>query len=148
LSLGTLNHGDRCFGCGPSHPCGLRLRHERAGDRIRARFAFRPEHEGPPGRAHGGLVALALDDAMSIPLHSTGVFAVTARIELDLRAAAPVGEELLVEAWIAARDGRKAQLRSKLRDGERVLAEATAVYVEMDAPSALRHDSQSPTTGK
>lgn len=61
---------------------------------------------------------------------------------------APVGAALLVEAWIAARDGRKAQLRSKLRDGERVLAEATAVYVEMDAPSALRHDSQSPTTGK
>ncbi|MFL5850604.1 MAG: hypothetical protein ACJ77L_15330 [Solirubrobacteraceae bacterium] len=59
-----------------------------------------------------------------------------------------MGAALLVEAWIAARDGRKAQLRSKLRDGERVLAEATAVYVEMDAPSALRHDSQSPTTGK
>jgi acyl-coenzyme A thioesterase PaaI-like protein len=148
MSLGTLTHGDRCFGCGRDHSCGLRLRYERAGDRIRARFAFRPEHEGPPGRAHGGLVALALDDAMSMPLHSTGVFAVTARIELDLRAAAPVGEELVVEAWIAARDGRKAHLRSELRDGERVLAEATAVYVEMEPPSALRHDSQSPTTGK
>jgi acyl-CoA thioesterase FadM len=59
-----------------------------------------------------------------------------------------VGEALLVEAWIAAREGRKAHLRSELRDGERVLAEATAVYVEMDPPSALRHDSQSPTTGK
>jgi len=75
-------------------------------------------------------------------------FAVTARIELDLRAAAPVGEELVVEAWIAARDGLKAHPRSELRDGERVLAEATAVYVETERPSSLRHDSQTPTTGK
>jgi acyl-CoA thioesterase FadM len=85
---------------------------------------------------------------MSMPLHSTGVFAVTARIELDLRAAAPVGTELVVEAWIAGREGRRAHLRSELRDGERVLAEATAVYVEMEPPTALRQDSQSPTTGK
>jgi acyl-coenzyme A thioesterase PaaI-like protein len=137
MSLGTLNHGDRCFGCGRDHPCGLRLAYERAGKGIRARFAFRPEHEGPPGRAHGGLVALALDDAMSIPLHSSGTFAVTARLELDLRAAAPIGRPLTVEAWIDGHAGRRFDLRGELREDERVLAAARAVYVELEAPSAL-----------
>jgi acyl-coenzyme A thioesterase PaaI-like protein len=137
VTLGTLNHGDRCFGCGRDHPCGLRLDYQRAGDRIQARFAFRPEHEGPPGRAHGGLVALALDDAMSMPLHSTGTFAVTGRLELDFRAAAPVGEELLLEVWLERVEGRKHHLAGELRQDDRVLAAARAVYVSMPAPSAL-----------
>ena len=137
MSLGTLNHGDRCFGCGPGHPCGLRLTYERAGERIRARFAFRPEHEGPPGRAHGGLVALALDDAMSMPLHSSGTFAVTARLELDLRAAAPIGPPLVVEAWVDAHEGRRYDLRGELREDDRMLASARAVYVELEAPGEL-----------
>jgi acyl-coenzyme A thioesterase PaaI-like protein len=137
MTLGTLNHGDRCFGCGADHPCGLRMRYEHAGDRVRARFAFRREHEGAPGRAHGGLVALALDDAMSMPLHSAGVFAVTGRLEIDLRAAAPVGPELVLDTWIESRDGRKAHLRGELHDGDVLLAAARAIYIEMEPPPEL-----------
>lgn len=130
MTLGTLYHGDRCFACGREHPAGLRIAFVWTSDRrVQGRFAFRPEHEGPPGRAHGGLVALALDDAMSMPIHGGGRFALTGRLEVDFRAAAPIGRELVVEAWIDREEGRKLHLRGALRDGETTIATGAALYV-------------------
>jgi acyl-coenzyme A thioesterase PaaI-like protein len=52
----------RCFGCGPNHEHGLKLRFERDGDLVFTRHLPGPEHQGPPGLMHGGLQATLADE--------------------------------------------------------------------------------------
>ncbi|HKA91520.1 MAG TPA: PaaI family thioesterase [Haliangiales bacterium] len=60
---GNLFGADQpCFGCGPNHPQGFRLRFEREGDEVVTRFTPGPFHQGPPGIMHGGLVATLADE--------------------------------------------------------------------------------------
>ncbi len=51
-----------CFGCGPKHPIGLRMRFSRAGDEVLTRFTPGEKYQGPPGLMHGGLVMTAADE--------------------------------------------------------------------------------------
>ena len=52
----------QCFGCGPDHPTGLRLRMVREGDEVVTRFTPRKGLDGPPGIVHGGLQATIADE--------------------------------------------------------------------------------------
>lgn len=54
--------GQPCFGCGPDHPHGFRLAFTREGDEVATTFVPGPEHQGPPGIMHGGLVATLADE--------------------------------------------------------------------------------------
>ena len=39
---------------------------EPAGDGVAGRFFLKQDHQGPPGHAHGGILASALDEAMAM----------------------------------------------------------------------------------
>jgi rhamnulokinase len=59
-----LAHHDLCFGCGTANLFGLQLELEREPDgSVRGRFFVKQDHQGPPGVAHGGVLAAALDEA-------------------------------------------------------------------------------------
>ncbi len=52
-----------CFGCGPHHPTGFRLRFSRVGDdEVTTTFVPGEGHQGPPGIMHGGLVTTLADE--------------------------------------------------------------------------------------
>ena len=97
-----LTHHDLCFGCGPANLFGLQLELERTDEGgVEGRFFVKQDHQGPPGFAHGGVLAAALDEAMALLLFDQGAVAVTARLEVDLRAPAPVGAFVVVSARVA-----------------------------------------------
>ncbi|HVL49122.1 MAG TPA: PaaI family thioesterase [Candidatus Thermoplasmatota archaeon] len=53
---------NRCFGCGPANPKGLRIRSEEAGDgSLVARFTPEPHHEAFENVMNGGIVGALLD---------------------------------------------------------------------------------------
>jgi acyl-coenzyme A thioesterase PaaI-like protein len=120
-----ITHHDGCFGCGQANLFGLQLET----DGVRGRFFVKQDHQGPPGFAHGGIVATALDEAMALALHAKGLDARTRRLELDLLAPAPVGAFLEVEASVEAPEGRRVRTHASARDGETLVAEAVAVFV-------------------
>ena len=66
---GAKPHGDLCFGCGVANVFGLHL-DARAGPgadgRVVGRFFVKQDHQGPGGRAHAGVVAAALLEAMAL----------------------------------------------------------------------------------
>ena len=64
------------------------------------RFFVKQDHQGPPGYAHGGVIAAALDEAMALLVHHEGRHALTGRLEVDLLAPAPVGAFVDVRAWL------------------------------------------------
>lgn len=92
-----------CFGCGPRNPVGLCLSFFWDGDDCCADWTPTREHQGWAGRAHGGLLATVLDEALShAALERHGLFWVTAELTARLRRPAVIGDPLRVSARIVA----------------------------------------------
>ena len=120
-----IKHHELCFGCGQANLFGLQLELEPRDDgSVAGRFFVKQDHQGPPGYAHGGILASALDEAMALAVHAAGVNAVTRRFEVELSAPAPVGAFVEVEAALG--DGLVAT--AVARSGETVLASARGEF--------------------
>jgi acyl-coenzyme A thioesterase PaaI-like protein len=127
---GRLTHHELCFGCGSANLFGLQMEFESAGnDGVAGRFFLKQDHQGPPGHAHGGILASALDEAMAMVVWVEGIRAPTRKLEVDLLSPAPVGVFLQVEAQIESRDGGKTWVVGSVRDEERLVAQGRALFV-------------------
>jgi acyl-coenzyme A thioesterase PaaI-like protein len=123
-------HHDLCFGCGQANLFGLQLELEpRPGGGVEGRFFVKQDHQGPPGFAHGGVLAAALDEAMALLLNAERIFAVTGRIEVDFIAPAPVGAFVTVRAQALDTGARKVSLEAAAALGEQTVARARGVFV-------------------
>jgi uncharacterized protein (TIGR00369 family) len=132
-SAKRLSHHDLCFGCGQANLFGLQLElSRRAEGGVAGRFFVKQDHQGPPGYAHGGVIATALDEAMSLLVHERGALALTGRLEVDLLAQAPVGTDVLVEADVDRTSGRRIEIEAVASDeAGRTLATARGTFVEV-----------------
>jgi acyl-coenzyme A thioesterase PaaI-like protein len=128
-----LRHHDLCFGCGQQNLFGLQLELERrSGGGVAGRFFVKQDHQGPPGYAHGGVLAAALDEAMSLVLHDQGTYALTGGLEVELKAPAPVGSFVELEAGRESQDGRKLILTATASGEDGELASARGTFVVRD----------------
>jgi acyl-coenzyme A thioesterase PaaI-like protein len=134
-----LLHHELCFGCGQANLFGLQLEIQQSPDGgVDGRFFVKQDHQGPPGYAHGGVMAAALDEAMALVLLAEGTSAVTARLEVDLLAPAPVGSFVRVEAELEESDARTLRLRARARsDDGGELAVARGVFVRVGQTGIL-----------
>jgi uncharacterized protein (TIGR00369 family) len=146
--LESLLHGalNRCFGCGQTNRSGLRLKFFADPDHtILCRTRLAARFEGPPGHAHGGIIATLLDEAMSKANRQFGVLAMTRHMEVDYRKPVPLGKPLLLTGRRTHASGKKhfceAQIASE--DGI-VLAHAKALFIEVD-PELVRQYMQKNT---
>ncbi|HEY2214771.1 MAG TPA: PaaI family thioesterase [Acidimicrobiales bacterium] len=98
--------------------------------------------EGAPGRAHGGIVAALIDEAMGFALSASGITAFTGRLTLTYRAPTPVGELLQGHARVAHRQGRKLTITAELRCGETLLAEAEGLFIVVEAAHFLGQEPE------
>jgi acyl-coenzyme A thioesterase PaaI-like protein len=131
-------HHPHCFGCGGDNPGSIGLRFVAHGERVRATCMFDERHQGAPGFVHGGLLATAIDDTVGTLLVLLRRPAVTARLEIDYRAPAFLHREMTLQAWSERIDGRKLHLAAELRDGDTVVAEGRALFLEV----SLEHFAQ------
>ncbi len=130
----TLTHHELCFGCGPANLFGLQMEIEPAerGPGVSGRFFVKQDHQGPPGQAHAGVLACALDEAMALCVLNEGESVLTRRLEVDYRESAPVGTFVRVDARVERREGRRLEVSAEARGvgGERpTLAQARARFV-------------------
>jgi acyl-coenzyme A thioesterase PaaI-like protein len=124
-------HHELCFGCGQANLFGLQLELEPSADGgVEGRFFVKQDHQGPPRYAHGGVMAAALDEAMALLLFGRGMFTVTARLEVDLVAPAPVGTFVRVRARLEQEGERTLALAAEAtREDGRRLAVAKGTFV-------------------
>ncbi|MEA2375672.1 MAG: hypothetical protein QOD53_2135 [Thermoleophilaceae bacterium] len=131
-------HHANCLGCGDENPAGLGMRMRRDGERVRGEVTLDRRHEGAPGYAHGGAVSTVLDDALGMLLFILRRPAVTARLEVDFRRPAYLERPFEVEAWVDSIDGRKLHLAARMREGEELIAEGRALFLEVDVEHFAR----------
>jgi len=124
-----------CFACGKDNLDGMRLRF--AYDRKRARFVCRfrlgKRYTGPPGHAHGGIIATVLDEAMGKVNKLRHVVALTSTIRVDYLKPVPLNQPLRVESRELRVRGRYHTNAAEILDGKgQLLAHSEGVFVAID----------------
>ena len=122
LKLGP-NPTNRCFGCGAANPAGMKLPFELDFDarRIRGSFTLGPNYAGGGGFAHGGIIAVVLDEAMGKLSRLTDEKAVTAEMSIEYRKPVPVDQPIVVEGWQEEEKGRNRFRVAEIYDTQRNL---------------------------
>jgi uncharacterized protein (TIGR00369 family) len=136
LAHGALN---RCFGCGQANRSGLRLKFfvdEQQTIVCPVRLARR--FEGPPGYAHGGVIATLLDEAMSKANRQFDVLAMTRQMEVEYLKPVPLEAPLVLTGRHVEASGRVHRCEAQLANEAGVaLARAKAIFIEV-GPKMLR----------
>ena len=90
---------------------------------------FDMQHVGPPYRAHGGVVASLLDQALGLAVIAGGSPGMTTSMTVRYRRATPLQEDLRFEARITSAEGGTSTATGEIYDNEgRVTAEAEATF--------------------
>jgi uncharacterized protein (TIGR00369 family) len=126
------NPGNACFGCGGANDGGMKLTFEQDNGRrkIVGRFVLGARYQGGGGMAHGGIIALLLDEAMGKVCRFREARAVTAQLSVDYLKPIDVEKEIVVEAFEEEQKGRNLFQVGEIRNaaGE-VLARGKARFV-------------------
>lgn len=85
-----------CFGCGPLNEDGLRLKFEPGPDGSVAEYQVPERFQSWAGMAHGGVVALMLDEAVGWAAWHAGHPGVTGRLQVAYRRPLKLGERVRI----------------------------------------------------
>ena len=134
------NPTNKCFGCGGANDEGMKLTFEQdnVNRRIVGRFVLGEAYQGGVGMAHGGIIALLLDEAMGKVCRFREVRAVTAELTVEYLKPVKVDQEIVVEGFETEQKGRNLFLAGEIRNGAGdVLARGKGRFVVL-APKVPR----------
>jgi uncharacterized protein (TIGR00369 family) len=129
------NAANRCFGCGGANEAGMKLSFDLNLDdrRTRGRFMLGTNYAGGGGFAHGGIIAVVLDEAMGKLSKLTDERAVTAEMSIEYKKPVPVDQEVIVEGWQQEEKGRYRFREAEIRDTQgNLLARGKGRFVVVD----------------
>ena len=111
----ATNH---CFGCGAANSAGMKLAFVLDSNirRTRGCFVLGSNYAGGGGFAHGGIIAVVLDEAMGKLSKLTEERAVTAEMTIEYRKPVPVDQPVVVEGWQEEEKGRNRFRVAEIRD--------------------------------
>ncbi len=124
-----------CFACGKNNADGMRLKfaYDEERDCFLCRFRLRKRFTGPPGHAHGGIIATILDEAMGKVNRLREVVALTSQITVDYLRPVPLNRTLRVESReISVRGRRHIHMAEILNDKNEVLARSRGTFIAID----------------
>lgn len=134
-----------CMLCGTDNRFGLRARYLELDDgQVMAIVQPRPEHQGYPGRMHGGIAGAILDELIGRTINVTepDVFGVTVELSVKYRQPVPLDRELRAVARLT-KDGRRMYegTGELLADDGSVAVEAWARYLRQPVATILDGDA-------
>ncbi|HET9994829.1 MAG TPA: PaaI family thioesterase [Candidatus Acidoferrum sp.] len=117
------NPSNKCFGCGGDNSGGMKLTFEQdnVNRRIVGRFVLGERYQGGAGFAHGGIIAVLLDEAMGKVCRFREVRAVTAELTVEYLKPVDVQKEIIVEGHELEQKGRNLFLAGEIRSPEGVV---------------------------
>lgn len=105
--------------------------HSDASGAVEGRVVFGSAYEGPPGCVHGGYIAAAFDEVLGYAETFTDHPGMTGTLKIVYRRPTPLHEALVFACKIERVEGRKIFVAGKLYAGEKLCAEAEAIFVGM-----------------
>ena len=135
-----------CFVCGLENRFGLKSRFfELENEELMAIFNPAPEHQGYPGRLHGGLAATILDETIGRAVmirHAGNIWGVTIDFSVKYRKPVPL-EEVRVVARIVREDRRVFEGSGEILLGDGTVAiEGRGRYLKMDIDKIADFDHE------
>ena len=111
---------NHCFGCGAANPAGMKLTFELDFDtrRTHGSFALGSNYAGGGGFAHGGIIAVVLDEAMGKLSRLTDEKAVTAEMSIEYRKPVPIKQTIVVHGWQEEEKGRNRFRAAEIYDAQ------------------------------
>lgn len=126
---------NHCFGCGADNPEGMHLKFvlDEARKTFVCKFKLAGRYVGPPGHAHGGIIATILDEAMGKANKLRHVIALTREMKVEYLRPVPLGKPLVAEGRNRSVRGRVHTNVAEIRaaSGE-VLARSTGKFIAID----------------
>jgi uncharacterized protein (TIGR00369 family) len=126
---------NECFACGKDNPGGMHLKFEFDEPHHRATCEFKlpKRFQGPPGHAHGGIIATILDEAMGKVNKLRSVIAFTKTMNIEYLKPVPLDQTLTAIGFEKSVHGRKHHNAAEIRgvDGT-VLARSEGLFIAVD----------------
>ncbi len=140
------NNSARCLICGLENSLGLFTRfYETEDGEVVALATGRDEHQGYPGRMHGGIITALLDETIgrAVMIDDPDTWGVTADINVRFKRPVPLGEELRIVGRIDKSGGRIFEGSGEivLQDGS-TAATAKGKYVRMHIDSIVEEEEE------
>jgi len=99
---------------------------------VAGEVTFGTAYEGPPGCVHGGYVAGAFDEVLGATQTLSGRAGMTGTLTTVYRSPTPLHTPLRFRGWITGVENRKILTAATLHAGDRLCAEATAIFISID----------------
>ena len=106
----------------------MRFFKRRADGALVGRVWFGAATFGPPGFAHGGVIAFVMDEAMGSAAWLAGYPCIAAGINVDFVEMTPIGRDCFIEARVVEVRPTRLALEATLSLGDRALARAGGVF--------------------
>src|ERR1043166_9729935 len=141
ISHGHAVHGklkprkNHCFACGKDNAVGMHLKFflDHDAKHANCQFKLSRKYTGPPGHAHGGIIATILDEAMGKVNRFRNVLALTSAMEIRYLKPVPLGKPLTVSGYEQSVEGRKHINVAEIKNGEgQVLARSVGTFIAID----------------
>jgi acyl-coenzyme A thioesterase PaaI-like protein len=129
---------NRCFGCGPANPKGLRVRSFEDGEELVAEWTPAPQHEAFAGAVNGGVIGALFDchSNWTAALHlmrAAGREAppctVTAEFHVKLLRVTPSAGPLRLRARVVESSADRATVEATVEAGGKATATCRGVFV-------------------
>lgn len=132
VGVGAGGFNDRAV-AGLANPAGVDIQVEPGTGDVLAKVLFRKGFEGPPGRAHGGMIAAAFDDVTGFIIGRIGQPAFTGELTVRYVGPTPIETPLVMTAQLDGQERRKLFISGELRTEDGTLtATCRAIYITID----------------
>ena len=101
---------------------------------VRAQCRYTAAHAGSPGRVHGGVLALTLDEVLGNAVTASGASGLTVALSVRFLGPTPIDQPVEVVARFTGQDGRKSRATGEVAVGGVVTAEADALFIAVAPP--------------
>src|SRR5690242_18804280 len=135
IKIGPGKPKNHCFACGKDNPEGMKLKFYLNEESRRAgcEFKLSRRYTGPPGHAHGGIIATILDEAMGKVNKFRNVVALTKKMEIEYMKPVPLGKKLIVTGREQEVNGRiHINVAEISNENGELLARSTGTFIAVD----------------